>query len=812
MRHDLWFALRRLRLRPLHSAVIALTLGLGLGAALAVFAVVDAVLVRPLPYDDAAQLVRVARRIPVAGLPEIAFSDVGYRRLVSDARTLTSIAAFNTRDVNLTGRGSPRRLTTARVTASLFDVLRVRPVVGRAFTADEDVPNGRRVVVLSDWLWRAAFGANPGVIGSAAILDGEPFTIVGVLAPSTSFPSRDIGAWEPLRVDPAAVNPYNAPYGVVARMKPGMSHDDVARDLVVSIREVGKQFPGPHAGSALDLAGFKAIVHSLADDVVGDARPVVVLLLAGVSMLLLLTCANVANLQLANAVARGEELAVRAALGATRARLIRGALIEGMLLAGAGAAVGLTVAAAAARLLATLMPRGVAFDGSLIGARSLVVTVVVVIIVGAIVGALPVALSARRDAALALRDRTDSGHGASPARVRRLLAAAQVALAVLLLHGSGLLIASARTVQQVQLGFRPDSTMSLRINLTAEKLRDRTTREMMLRRIVAEAEQIPGVTAAALVNALPLTLGRRDQAMALEGRPFRADGSDPVADYRVITSRYFDVMGMRVVKGRVFTDDDANARYTPLVISEGLAREIWGDANADPIGQRLRFGPNAPWMPIVGVVSDAKNRSLIEPARPEFYAPGLATWANLAFQSEITLIVRSATDPRSLIAQMRRVVGNVDPEIPTYEIASLRDVVRDSRAPMLTATRLMSAYAVAALLLAVAGTYAVLSYLVTQRRRELAVRMALGASPGEIVALVARESGMMIGTGVVVGLVSALALARLLAGLLYGVGALDVRVVAGVVVVASVSGVIAATLPARRAARVDPAAALRASG
>jgi predicted permease len=353
--------------------------------------------------------------------------------------------------------------------------------------------------------------------------------------------------------------------------------------------------------------------------------------------------------------------------------------------------------------------------------------------------------------------------------------------------------------------------MSLRINLPAEKLRDRATRETILRRILAEAERIPGVTAAALANALPLTPGRRDLAMALEGRPFKADGTDPIADYRVVTSRYFDVMGIAIERGRVFTDDDANARYTPLVISHGLAREIWGD-DTDPVGHRLRFGPNAPWMPIVGVVADAKNRSLTETPRPELYAPALGTWANLALQSEITLIVRAATDPASLVAPMRRVVASVDPEVPTYEIASMRDVVRASRARMLTATGLMSAYAAAALLLAVAGTYAVLSYLVTQRRRELAVRMALGASPGEIVSLVARESTVMIAVGVGVGLAAASALARLLAGLLYGVGALDPGVVFVVVAVAAVAGVAAALVPARRAALVDPCVALRGDG
>jgi predicted permease len=807
--HDIWFALRRIRLRPFHSLVVALTLGVGIGAALAVFAVVDAVLVRPLPYADASELVRITRKLPIDNFPEAAFSDVGYRRVATDARTLSAVAAYNTRDANLIGRGAPRRLTTARVSASVFDVLRVSPALGRRFSDDEDMPNGPRFLILSDWLWRSAFNADPAVIGTVTNLDGEPFTVIGVLSPTTIFPSRDIGAWEPLRLDPASVNPYSAPYTVVGRMRPGVALADAARDITAPVQAVGKQFPGIHAGSALDLSRLQARVRWLGDDVVGDVRPVVVLLLAGVTMLLVLTCENVANLQLASALARGEEIAVRAALGATRGRLVRGALIEGVLLAAAGGTVGLTLAVAGARLLATLMPPSVVMDGSLIGMRSLLTTVGIVLVVGAMVGALPVIVSARRDAALALRDRTSSGAATTSSRVRRLLASAQVALAVLLLHGSGLLIASARAVQEVKLGFRPDSTMTLRVNLPAEKFRDRTTRETMLRRILSEAERIPGVSSAALVNALPLTPGRRDQAMALEGRPFKADGTDPLADYRVVSSSYFETMGIPVLRGRVFTDDDANPRYTPVVISQALAREIWGADTTDPVGHRLRFGPNAPWMPIVAVVGDAKNRSLTEDPRPELYVPGLGTWANMAFQSEISLIVRSGVDPRATIASMRRVVAGVDPEVPTYEIHSLREIVRGARAQMETATQLMSAYAIAALLLAVAGTYAVLSFLVAQRRRELAVRLALGASPGEIVSLIARESGAMIGLGLMVGLAGAVVLAKLISRLLYGVGALDAGVVILVATIAGGAGVVAAVLPARRAAQVDPCVALR---
>jgi len=811
--HELWFALRRIRLRPLHSAVIALTLGLGIGASLAVFAVVDAVLLRPLPYADPDRLVRITQSIPAPGLPELPFSDVGFQRLVAQGRSLAAAAAYETRDANLVGRDAPLRLIVARVSGSLFEVLRMTPALGRGFTGEEDQPNGPRVLVLSDWLWRAAFNADPRVIGTTANLEGEPYTIVGVLAPAVSFPSREIAAWEPIQLDPAAVNPYQIRFSVVARLGDAVSLDQAQLDLTEPVRSVGRDFPGPHAGSVLDQAGYLAHVRPLADAVVGDVRPVVGLLLAGVMLLLLLTCANVANLQLAGVITRGEELAVRAALGATRGRLVRGALVEGVLLTGAGAALGLAVALLGARLLVTLLPEGIAASGPLLGGRALVVTALAVLAIGAVVGALPVALVARRDPARGLRGQ-GAGAGAGPAaasRMRRVLATAQVALAVLLLHGSGLLIVSARAVQRVDLGFRPENTVSLRINLPDATLRDRTAREMLLRRLVAEVSRLPGVTAAGLVNALPLTPGRQDLAMAVEGRPFRADGTDPLADYRVVSTGYFAAMGIAVRQGRVFTDDDATDRYTPLVISEGLARRLFPDGG-DPVGQRLRFGPTAPWMPIIGVVADAKNRSLTEDPRPELYVPGLGSWSTLAFRTEITLVARARGDAAGLAGPIRRIVAEAAPDVATYNLASLEEIVRDATARMTTATRLMSGYAVAALLLALAGTYAVLSYLVTQRRRELAVRMALGAAPRVIVTLVARESARLVGVGVVAGLLGAAAFARLLAGLLYGVGSLHLGVVLGVVASAGAAGLMAALLPARRAARVDPSHVLRSGG
>jgi predicted permease len=431
-----------------------------------------------------------------------------------------------------------------------------------------------------------------------------------------------------------------------------------------------------------------------------------------------------------------------------------------------------------------------------------------VVLVGAIIGALPIAIVSRRDPASGLKDRSAGATPVAANRMRRLLAAGQVALAVLLMHGSALLIASARAVQEVSLGFRPESTISLRINLPGPTLRDRDLRESLLRRLVSDVRSLPGVTSVGLANALPLTPGRQDLAMAVEGRPFKADGSDPLADYRVVSEGYFAAMGIDLLRGRIFTDNDANERLTPLVISRGLAERLFPDGS-DPVGHRLRFGPAAPWMPIIGVVADAKNRSLTEEPRPELYTPALGTYSNLALQTEISLVARSR-DAAGLVAPIRQVIESAAPDVAIYAIASMDEIVRDARARMTTATRLMTGYAAIALLLAVAGTYAVLSYLVNQRRRELALRMALGATPGNILALVAKQSAILIGLGVLAGLAGAMVSARLLSGLLFGVGALDVVVALAVIVCAGAAGVLAALVPARRATRVDPSAALRA--
>jgi putative ABC transport system permease protein len=807
MRGEIAFALRRIRHRPAHALAVALTLGLGLGASIAVFGAVDAILLRPLPFAEAGRLISITQRIPVTGLPELTISDIGYRRIAQDTRTLSGAAAYNTRAANLVRAVGTERLVIARATANVFSVLRVRPLLGRAFTAEDDVPNGPRVLVLSNGLWRTMFNADSSVVGQSVNIEGAPYTIVGVLDANVVFPSRDVSAWEPLQLDPSAANPFQNSYSVIGRLRPGVTLDQARRDLTEPIRAVGREYPGPHPGTALDPAGYGANVRPLAATVVGDARAVVTLLVGGAMALLILTCANVVNLQLASVIVRGEEIAVRTALGATRWRLIRGAIVEGVLLATLGALVGLIAMSIGARLIVAILPTGVAIQSSALSVTTLGVTALAVLAIGAVVGAVPTFVFTRRSPADALRDR---GGVSTAVGMRRALSSAQVALAVVLLHGSGLLLVSAARVQEVDLGFRTEGTLSVRINIPDATLRDRTARETLLRRFLGEIAALPGVTEVGLANTLPLTLGPRDMGMAVEGRPFKADGTDPIADFRLVSGGYFATMGIVATRGRTFTDDDATERVTPVVINETLARQLFGDRE-DPIGQRLKFGPVAPWMPIVAVVSDAKNRALTDPPRPELYLPALGSWASFSLRSGMSIVARTPGDAMRLASPIRTAIRSSAPDVAIARIVSLGEIVRDAQVRSVTATRLISWYAAAALLIAMSGTYAVLAYLINQRRRELAVRRALGAPARAMVGLVARESATLIGLGVLVGVVGTAASRRLLSGLIYGVGSLDVGVLGLVVSMAIAAGVVAAIVPIQRALGADPCEALRSS-
>lgn len=809
MRLDLQFAWRRIARQPRHAALVALTLGLGLGASFAMFGAIDAILLRPLPFREPDRLILVTQTMPIEGLPELAFSDVGYRRVLTDSKTLEDAAAQTARDANLIRGGSTDRIVVSRVTGNFLRLAGITPAIGRAFSAEEDTPNGPRALLLTDRLWRSHFGSDSGVVGTTVNLEGVTTTIVGVLPPEVVYPSRDVGAWEPMQLDPAATTPFTRSFRVIGRLKPGIDLATAQQDLTAAVRSVGRDFPSPHPGTPVDPANYSAKVGPLAASVVGDTRRMALLLTAGVGALLLLTCANVANLRLAESLSRSTEYAVRLALGASRAQLVRGALIEGVLLATLGAAVGAAIAMMGAGVVRALLPTGVPLTATAFGGRAVLAAVACILGVGAAVGAIPVVALTRRAAGEGLRHGATGAVPVAAGRLRKALAAGQVALAVLLLHDASLLLSSAREVGRVSQGFRAEGALAMRISLPAATQRDREARESLLRRLVGGIAAIPGVSSIGIANSLPTMNGPRDQAMAIEGRPFKADGTDPMADFRIVSNGYFAAMGIPLVEGRVFTDDEATDRSTPLVVNRALARQLMPNGES-VVGRRLKFGPVSAWMPIVGVVGDAKNRSLAEPPRPEFYTPALGTWSQMSLRTQVMLVARTEVEPTALAPAMRELVRSSAPDVAVVDLSPLPDVVRRSRTRVDAVTRLMGVYAATALLLAIAGTYALLSFLVAQRRREIGLRIALGASPTAVVSLVLREAAQVAGSGALLGLLGAAATGRLLAGMLYGVTTMEPRILLGVVGGALVSAALASFVPAQQALRADPAATLRA--
>lgn len=809
MNDDVKTVLRRLGRRPIHALSIVGTLAIGLGGALAVIGIAGPTLFQPLPYLNPGRLIAVTSKLPVPTLPEMGFSDVGYRRTVTDNRTLAGAAAYTTWGMNLASGGNASRATVGRVSASFFDVLGVKPLIGRTMSMSEDMPGAGNVAVLSESMWRSAFAADPTALGKTILLDDEPYVVIGVMPASVALPSNRVHVWTPLALDPAAVNPFNRNLTVIARLRDGAGLEAARADLSSISRDVGKTYAGPHAGSKLDPSVIQAVVRPLRDTLIGDARPTMLLLLVGVLLVLALTCANVVNLQLASLLSRRTEMSIRAALGASRARLVAGAALEGVVLAGLGMAFGLVFSALSSGVLRTLTPRGLAPVATTVGAvRQVGIAVVLVAVVAAIVGVVPTALATGRDLAGSLRDRAGASVGHISTRLRGWLAAGQVSLAVLLLYGAGLMLASVRAVQRVDLGFHTDSSVAFRLDLPQARYSTRQTIDPLVQTVLMSLRAIPGVSSAAAASALPLSAQRNETMMAVEGRPFKADGTDPNADLRIVSADYFRAMGIDVVRGRTFAETDARSGYTPVVISRALAKQLFPDGS-DPIGHRVRLGPFADWLPIVAVVNDAKNRSVTEDARPEIYQPAVGNTALTRPQTVFSFVARGAGDAEATLRTIRAAVRQIDPTLPVFDAGPMANVVSATRTRQDVTARLIGAFAVVALLLAVAGTYAVLAFLVSDRRREIAIRMAMGANASNVIGMVMGQTGRVVGAGGVVGLAGAVLAARGLESFLFGVTTLSPSVLVTVVGVIVAAGSVAALVPARRACLVDATLALR---
>jgi putative ABC transport system permease protein len=807
MLNELWYAARRLRARGWNTAGVIAIFAVGTGAALTVFRLADAILLRSLPYRDAERLVHIAMHLPIAPTQELPFSDVGYRAVEKRTHSFSAVASYRLVGVNLTRGDTPERVLSARVTANFFDVLGLPPTRGRSFRVNEETLKGPAVIVLSDALWRRSFGARSDVIGTTVRVDGAPATIIGVADPRIAFPAANVGYFTLMDLDSVGTSPFELGIDVIARLRPGVSLESATNDASLVMQQVAKENPGPHRDPPSDVSGFRAIMRPLRDDMTAGVKPTLALLSAAVVFVLCLTCVNVATLELVRSSRRRAELAVRSALGADRSRLIFGALAEGTLQAIVGATIGLVLSATAVSALQSLVP--VAFgnpDQSHVSAGIIVAAIAAILACALASAVFPIAAALRDDVQSALRDRDASSRGLNG--LRHVLVIAQIAFACALVSGAASMIITVRDAQRVSLGFNPDGLLLFQLNLPRESYPKAADVSTAFRGIADGLREIPGVTDVALASNVPLDAGPISTLLGVEGRPFRADGTDPQVDYRIVTAAYFSALGLRRVGGRLFGESDSYLDGTPVVINETLAKTLWPNG-ANPIGHRVRTGPFTPWMSIVGIVSDSRNRALAAPTRPEMFLPFAAPRSPMGVQREMTFLVRASGSLNRVQAAAQQAVLHANPDLPVYGSRRYEDVIARSQVREITTMRTLTAFAAVALILAIVGSYAMLMFSVVQRHRELAVRQAVGATRGDLVMMIVREMGTLIALGVALGIAASLASSRLLSSFLMAVSPLEPRVVVATLGVVSLAGIGAAVLPARRAGAVDLMLVLR---
>jgi putative ABC transport system permease protein len=812
LRQDVRYALRGMRANPGFVAVAVLTLALGIGVNTAIFSIAYAVTLRPLPYHEPDRLVAVWNKWD--GRPAATLSDPEYLDYSERSRAL-SVAATSGSAMNISGDGGDaERVSGAVVTANTFDVLGVRPVMGRAFRADEERDEGARVVIITYGLWQRRFNGDPLVVGKTLHVDGEVCEIVGVaprgfLLPFEFGGESRVQILEPLGLDRAAARNKRGGHYLqsFARLNPGATLAEARAEVDGIIASVKREYP-----DEFSLANFGVALSPLHDDVVGDARPVLFVLAGAVALVLLMACANVASLLLARGESRRRELAVRTALGASRLRLVRQMLTEAWLLSGAGAAAGLLVALWCQRLVVGFAPRALprvaesALDGPVIACAALLA-----LGAGLFFGIVPALQISRGEAGGVLKDGargTDARSGA-----RRALVVAQVSVAVVLLVGAGLLIKSFAKLMSVNSGFTTERVLTMRVSLPEPRYPGRPEVSGYFDRLVARLQSLPGVQSAGAATGLPLAVASGDWSFDVEGRPLVNKKHSGAADWYVVTPGFFETLGIRIVRGRGPASGDTATSPPVLIVNETTARTLF--PSEDPIGKRVRFsrsrGFEQPWRTIVGIAADVRQRGLDSPPRPEVFFPHaqFQHFVPNAQARAMNVVMKTPSDPESLTAAVREEVRRLDPDVPAAEIRAMDGIVATSTRDRRLNVILVGAFGVVALVLAVVGLYGVMAFQVTQRAREMGVRMALGASRRDVLALVVGQGLRLVIAGLAAGLVAAGALSGSIAALLFDVSPRDVTIFAAVPAVLFVAGVLASYVPARRATRVDPVVALR---
>ncbi|HEY7500212.1 MAG TPA: ABC transporter permease [Vicinamibacterales bacterium] len=807
---DLRFGGRTLRRSPGFAAIAVITLALGIGANAAIFSVVNAVLLRPLPWSDADRAVMIWSKWTSFDKTWVATGEVvDYRKR---AQTLQEVATWGDGQVNLTGDGEPERISAANVSANTFSTLGVRPLVGRTFTAQEDLPQGPRVVVLGFGLWNRRYSGDSAIVGRSILINGNSFEVVGVMPPGFVLPTdfqnpEPTQLWIPLQMDPASTDHGSHGLYAAARLKPGATVRQAADELHGIARAMTAE------GLYPVQMQFDTVVLSLTDEVVGSVRRSMWLLFGAVGFLLLIACANVANLLLARAEARQREIAVRSALGAGSLRVLRQLLTESLVLTSVSAMVGLALAYAGVRIVAWWNPASIPrVSGASLDLRVLLFTAVVALVTSVLFSLAPALRALRVDLTDSLKDGGQStSSGGARQRFRSALVVVEMALAVVLLVGAGLMLRSIWALQRVPIGFNPAGVLTMRVSLPAASYASPEQVVVFYQRLLERVRQLPGVQTAGAARLLPLGSTIGDFGLMVDGY-VPPPGTGAKGDWQIVTDGYFDAIGERIVRGRTILATDTSDSQLVALVNEELARKYF--EGRDPIGGRMKIGGggvNRPWITVVGIVADVRHNGLTEAIKEKFYVPHTQWHKSIGNPiRSMSLVVKTTGDPSVLAAPIRAEIRTLDPSLPVANVRTMAEIVGATTSSPRFTGFLLATFASIALLLSAIGIYGVLSYLVSRRTREIGIRLAIGAGRAEVVRLVLTKGLLLALVGVAVGLVAAFGVTQFMRMLLHDVDPADPLTFVTVAVTLSLVAVLASLVPAWRATRVDPVIALKA--
>ena len=800
---DVLYALRIMRKSPGFTVTAVLTLALGIGANTAIFSVVNATLLRPLPFPNPERLVVIQNQYKAVGLDSAAASVADYIDYRKQRQLFTEVAAVDTNDFNLTGVDRPERLQCGEATSGLFVVLGIQPILGRVFTYEEDQPGKNQVVLLTQGLWKRRFGGDPGVIGRTIRLNDKPYTVVGVV-PSILQWFAPLDAWIPTGFTPHDMDPAlrtNQFLFILARMQPGLSLEQARAGMAAFGRTLAKNFPNFYTPSS----GWAIRVDSLNELLVGDIRGALLVLLAAVGFVLLIACANVANLLIARAAGRMRELSIRAALGAARWRIARQLLTESIMLGLLGGGAGVLFGMWGVALLVNGGPRELPrLDEVTVDGRVLAFTAALALVTSVLFGLAPVMQVAVGN----LHDLLKLGARGAAGNLRRhrtrsALVIAEVGLSLVLLIGAGLLLRSFARLQKVDPGFRAQNVLTFGISLPPARYPTQGRTSAFFHAVLDRVTTLPGAESAGAVSPLPFSGSNASGSFDIEGFTVPANGPAPHADQRVVSPGYFAAMGIPLLRGRLLSNADSADAPLAVVIDEALAQQYWKDK--DPIGRHLRHFSDKSWATVVGIVGHVQHNALDAKLRKStFY------WSYLQAPAQnLQFVVHTAGDPMSLANAVQRQVAGLDKDVPIFDVKTMDQRVAASLANRRFAAWLLAAFSFIAMLLAAVGLYGVMAQSVLQRSREIGVRMALGAQSGDVLGMILRQGATLIAGGLIAGILAALALTSLMKSLLFGISPEDPLTFAGVAALLVLVALVATYIPARRATHVDPVNTLR---